>query len=203
MANGWYIWNLRNSFLILLLLGGLLSCNHTQKTPPNISQYQLKSGDVVCRLGKGFFSNYFRKYASKDKKYSHIGIIEVKNDAVFVIHTEASELTGVGRVKRERIGDFLNGISVFDFYRVHANETIRKKIIANAKKYYHKKTPFDLDFNSFNDSEMYCTELVANVLNNAFDSIVIKPRLKLGNKKMYGLDDIYQNKTITKINNFK
>lgn len=198
MANGWYIWSLKSS-LTLLLLGVFFSCNNTKKTLPNIKDYQLKSGDIVCRLGGGFFSNYFRKYASKEKKYSHIGIVEVKNDTVFIIHTEASELTGVGCVKKESINCFLENILVFDFYRVQVNRNIRKKIVVKAKEYYNKKVPFDLDFNSFNNEKMYCTELVANVLNRAFDSIVIVPTLKLGAKKMYGLDDIYKNKLVNKL----
>ncbi len=198
MVSGWYTWILRSSLLLFIVL--FLSCNNSNQhiNIVDVQQYNLQSGDVVCRLGNGFFSNYFRKYASKEQKYSHIGIIEVANDSIFVIHTEASELTGIGYVKREPIHNFLNTIKVFGFYRIECNKKVRERIIKKGIEYYQQKVPFDLDFRNDND-EFYCTELVAETLNYAFDSMIITPNLKLGNKKFYGLDDIYQNKIFKKL----
>lgn len=198
MANGSYIWKLKNSGWCLCWLC-FVSCSQSPQTIINTEPYSLQSGDLVCRLGNGYFSNYFRQYASKDQKYSHIGMIEVNHDSVFVIHTEASELTGVGFVKKESLTYFLEGISVFDFYRINANDTLKNKIIQKANNYYAKKIPFDLDFNSLEDDELYCTELVARCLNDAFDSAVVQPKLKLGHRMMYGLDDIYKHPMIQKI----
>lgn len=192
MESGWYIWNLKSKWLVGVLFGILFSCNTVQEPTPNIKAYQLQSGDMVCRLGNGFFSNYFRKYASSAQKYSHIGIVEVTADSIFVIHTEASELTGIGYAKREPIQQFLRGITTFGFYRLQCNAQIRQRLLEKSKNYYQNKTPFDMDFNSEDDAKLYCTELVAKSLNYALDSVWIQPKLKLGSNYFYGLDDICQ-----------
>lgn len=195
MVIGWYIWKQRNkSILFLLLLFLFISCSQTEPSVVDVSVYGLRSGDIVCRQGRGFFSKYFRKYASQEQRYSHIGIVEVERDSIFVIHTEASELTGIGFVKREPISEFLKHIAVFGFYRVDCTDSLRKKMIAKGREYYRKKIPFDMDFDASDDSKLYCTELVAKTLNDAFDSILIKPELQLGKRKFYSLDGIYQNK---------
>lgn len=193
MVSGSYTWRrINNCCLLLSLL--LLSCCHTEPAPPaDTSDYGLRSGDVVCRQGRGFFSKYFRAFASQEQRYSHIGIIEVVRDSVFVIHTEASELTGVGAVKREPLARFLKHSAVFGFYRIDGADSLCRKIVARANEYYRQKVPFDLNFDAADDSELYCTELVAKTLNYAFDSILIKPELQLGKKKFYSLDAVYQN----------
>ncbi len=191
MVSGWYIWRRRNSLFFLLLL--LVACHYTVPPPIDVSGYGLHSGDIVCRLGNGFFSKYFKDFASKEQRYSHIGIVEVTQDTIFVLHTEASELTGIGVAKREPLTQFLEGITTFGFYRVDCTAIVRQRIVTKANEYYRHKIPFDMDFNATDDSELYCTELVAKAINYAFDSIVLRPELQLGNKNFYGLDAIYQN----------
>ncbi len=198
MANGWYIWKQKSSCTLLLLLL-LIACKHKKALPLDISDYDLRSGDIVCRLGNGFFSKYFKEFASKEQRYSHIGLVEVTQDTIFVIHTEASELTGVGFVKREPIARFLEKITVFGFYRITATDALRQRIIAKVNSYYKDKVPFDMDFKTADDSELYCTELVARAINYAFDSIVIRPELQLGSRKFYSLDAIYQHPLAQKL----
>lgn len=160
----------------------------------------LQNGDIICRLGNGFFSNIFREQASKEKIFSHIGIIEVASDSINVIHTEASELTGVGFVKKEPLAVFLDKIQVWEAYRFNLPDSSRNQIVNNAERYLEAKTPFDLSFNSSDDSEVYCSELVALSINKLnLDSVKIRPTLKLGGKLIYSLDDIYLHKNINKI----
>ncbi len=165
----------------------------------NIDVQGLRTGMLVCRLGNGFFSDYFKKYASKEKKYSHIGIISIENDTIFVYHSEASELTGVGKVKREPLNSFLYKIEVFDFFELNYSNTTITKILGITKGYYSDNIPFDLDFNSSNDDELYCTELVANSINKGLDYLLIKPSLELNGNKIFSLDDIYLNKNVKKV----
>lgn len=162
-------------------------------------QYSLKNGDIICRLGNGFFSNQFKERASKEKIYSHIGIIELSNDSIFVLHAEASELTGIGSARRDPLETFLDKISIWGIYRTTYPDSIASKIISSANKYVENKTPFDLDFDSYNDNEVYCTELVAISINQAVDSTLIVPTLKVGSKYLFALDDIYLNEKLDRI----
>lgn len=199
MVSGWYIWTLRNSIIALIVVLLFVSCDAEKEQSVNVKKYALRSGDIVCRLGNGFFSNYFRKYASKEQRYSHIGIVEVTGDTVFVIHTEASELTGIGYAKREPIADFVKGVTAFGCYRLQSDKELREKFVKKGKSYYLKHTAFDLDFDATDDAKVYCTELVATALNDAFDRKLIKPNLRLGDKYFYGLDAIYKNSLFSKL----
>ncbi|MRT92087.1 YiiX/YebB-like N1pC/P60 family cysteine hydrolase [Ancylomarina sp. 16SWW S1-10-2] len=202
MATGWFIWIRKNSIIIIVLIFVLGACIQPPKTKirsdiPHIGE--LKTGNIVCRLGNGYFSKYFKEYASNEKKYSHIGILSVENDTVFVYHSEASELTGVGFVKREMLNDFLFEIKTYSFFNIKLNDTIIEKIVANSRQYYNFHTPFDLYFNSFNDDELYCSELLAFCINKATYSNLIRPSLELNHKMLYSLDDIYLNENIDEI----
>ena len=160
---------------------------------------QLKNGHLICRLGNGYFSDYFRIYASKEAKYSHMGIVSIENDTTYVYHSEASELTGIGLVKKEPISLFLKNSKVYDFFELKYPDSIKSKVLKFVKSYHKAKTPFDLDFNSFDDKELYCTELIATSINKAVGKLEIKPNLILKGKKVFALDDIYLNKNVNKI----
>jgi len=157
------------------------------------------SGNLVCRLGNGYFSNYFKEYASSEKKFSHIGILSKENDTLYVYHSEASELTGIGFVKKELLNSFLEEIKTFEFYQLGFNDTINYRILEQVKSYYNLKTPFDMDFNSSDDTKLYCSELIAVSINKSLKDSIIKPTLILNKKRLYALDDIYLNENVTKI----
>lgn len=180
-----------------------LGCDNSKKNNEDEIGFdfkQIKNGFLICRLGNGYFSNYFRKYASKEQKYSHIGIISKENDSIYVYHSEASEFTGIGYVKKESLNLFIKEIKTFDFFKFKLSDSTKTNIMNSVKGYYEKKTPFDLNFNSFDDNELYCTELIATSINNSVtDSIKITPSLLLNGKKLYSLDDIYLNKNVKKI----
>jgi len=201
MVIGLYIWNLKNRLFVFVILVLFSSCNKSTKDNKiEFDNKKVENGFLICRLGNGYFSNYFRKYASKEQKYSHIGIISKENDSIYVYHSEASEFTGVGYVKKERLSFFLKEIQIFDFYEFNFPDSTKTNILNSIKGYYERNTPFDLNFNSFNDNELYCTELIAtSINNNVSDSIKIIPSLLLNGKKLYSLDDIYQNKNVRKI----
>lgn len=203
MAIGLFIWNLKNRlsvFAILVLFLGSDKPKNNIKKEIEFDIKKIENGFLICRLGNGYFSNYFRKYASKEQKYSHIGIISKENNSIYVYHSEASELTGVGYVKKEKLNLFLKEIQIFDFFKLNLPDSIKTNILNSVKGYYDKKTRFDLDFNSFNDNELYCTELIAVSINkNVSDSIKITPNLVLNRKNLYSLDDIYLNKNVRKI----
>lgn len=151
----------------------------------------LKDSDVICRLGTGLFSDLFRKYASADKMYSHIGLVSIEAGNPYIYHTEASELTGIGGVKKEKLSEFLEGIDEFAFYRPDFTNLEKKKILQEAKKLLRKEIPFDVNLDSEDDSEMYCTEFVAKSINLGMKEELISPSIKIGGRSVFGLDDIY------------
>lgn len=186
---------------IILLTGLLLfyCCKSPDNSELTIPVEHLKTGMLVTRMGNGFFSNQFRKIASKEQKFSHLGILSIENDTVFVYHAEANELTGIGSVKREEIHRFLNSIKVYEFYEFDYTDSVKNKIINEVHNYYENKTPFDLEFDSFKDDKLYCTELIATSVNNVLNRNEIQPTVFLKNKAIYGLDDIYLHKNVRQL----
>ncbi|WP_163305622.1 YiiX/YebB-like N1pC/P60 family cysteine hydrolase [Dysgonomonas sp. 521] len=177
-----------------------ISCTGEQKKTVDPSLLEgIRSGDIICRLGNGFFSNQFKEYSLTEKLYSHAGIVEQSGDSLFVIHAEASELTGIGHVKRESIQVFLDGIRTWGVYRISADDSVRNDIAVFAKEYFLKKTPFDMDFDAGNDSKVYCTELVALAVNRAVNDSLVKPAIQFGHRKIYGIDNVYLLPDITVI----
>lgn len=90
------------------------------------------------------------------KKFSHVGILSIDHNQVFVYHTEASELTGIGKVKKELLSDFLD-IEVYEFYRLQYPDSILNAILLKAQRYHASEIPFDTSFKSFDENELYCT----------------------------------------------
>ena len=200
MAIGLYIWTLKNRLLYVFLSLLFFGCNNSENTENIVlHQDELFTGNLICRLGNGYFSQYFKEYASTEKVFSHIGILSLENDKLFVYHSEASELTGVGYVKKESLTKFLNGIKTYEYYKLNFSDSISNQIIKTVKSYYNKKTPFDMDFDSESDDKLYCTELIASSINKTLNDSIIKPTLNLNGKKLYALDDIYLNEYVTKI----
>lgn len=202
MVTGLYIWKVKNKVFTLFFIFLFLSCINVDKnviveTIPN--QEQLTNGVLVCRLGNGFFSNYFRKHASAEQRFSHIGIVSIEKGEYFVYHTEASELTGVGFVQKESLNSFLKDIKTYDFFALKYSEHTKLEILKNVHKYYTDKTPFDLSFDSSTDVELYCTELIAVSINKALNNKVIVPTLTLNGKSIFSLDDIYLNENVEKV----
>lgn len=186
-------------FTSLILLAGCAK-THLPKEAEN-RKYRcaaLQDGDLVCRLGKGFFSEYFREYASRDRLYSHIGIVAVENNTIYVYHSEASELTGIGGVKKEKLADFLENIDRFSFFTVNSTPGQKKRIVSAAKVYLQKHTKFDLELRD-GDNEVYCSELVAYCINQGMRKEIIRPTLKFKDRYVYALDDIYLNNSVYKI----
>lgn len=180
----------------------IIKCNHTDISKKENSPVSpnLENSDIVFRLGKGYFSNYFRKYASKDKIFSHIGIVSVENNNTFVYHSEASELTGVGGIKKELLTEFIKDSEKIAFFRTNLTPVEKEKIIQQVKLYHSKNITFDLSFDIDNNNEMYCTEFVAKSINNGLKKNIISPNLIIKDKYFYGLDDFYNNSLFTKIN---
>lgn len=183
--------------LFIVLFIGCTSPKNVADTIPVPAT--LNKGDVVVRKGNGYFSSFFMKLGSQEKKYSHIGLIDKVGDSLFVIHIEASELTGQGEVLREPITAFLKDIETYAFYANMLSASQQQAVVSQATAYYKAKVAFDLEFDSANDEKLYCSELVAKSINKAIDSIIIQPTLQYKEVLFYGLDDIYNASIFKKI----
>jgi hypothetical protein len=126
----------------------------------NIFYGILKDGDIICRLGDRLWSQIFKDFSADDKRFSHIGIIRINNDRITVIHAEGTTKPGKDFVKEEQLDDFLKVARTIGIYRM--TDLDGNKISGLAMEYIG--LPFDWKFDMGDASELYCTELLYNIL---------------------------------------
>jgi len=150
----------------------------SEKVPLDVKM--IRSGDLVFRQGRGIFSELFRNIGDVDSQFSHVGVVYKENKGVHVIHTEASELTGIGAAKIEPLSDFISDSNAkkFAFYRVKGLNIEGAGLVLNtALKYVADRIPFDSDFNLSDNDKLYCTELVYKAYKTAGIYLVKKPSI--------------------------
>jgi hypothetical protein len=129
----------------------------------------VEDGDIICRLGDRFWSQLFKDLSTKDKRYSHMGIIRVNNGLITVIHAEGDTGHGKDFVHEVTLEEFIKIARAIGIYRI--NDVDRSKISGLAIEYMG--IPFDWQFDMNDESKLYCTELLYVILKR------IKPVLEL------------------------
>lgn len=129
----------------------------------------IKDGDLICRLGNRTWSLYFKEISPADKRFSHIGIIHIKNGIATVITAEGDAAHNQDYVEEVSLQDFLNVARSIGIYRVH--DISGNKIAETALQYVGHK--FDWQFDMNDNSEIYCTELAYTALQQ------IKPDIQI------------------------
>ena len=171
--------------LIYLTFSILIAClakdskdllHNTKLISDDLDLFQ--DGDLIFRSGKGIFSDFFKSVGTRKSPYSHVGIICRHGGEVFVIHTEANELTGKGHAKIDALNIFLNdsNASASCIYRLKkAANYYGKKSAGIAIQFAKDKIPFDLNFDISTQDKLYCTELVWLAFKKAGIDIVDSP----------------------------
>lgn len=152
----------------------------------------IRSGDLVFRQGRGIFSGIFRNVGNVASPFSHVGILYIESKNIFVIHTEASELTGVGFAKKEPLSKFISNRNAksYKFYRVVGLDSSGiNTMLKTALKYVRDKVPFDTEFNLKDSGKLYCTELVYKAYKTARINLVKKPSV-IQVPTYYGIKEI-------------
>ena len=166
--------------LIILTASSYLYFKSYHKKATSIA-YDFKifnNGDLISRKGHGIFSDIFSSIGKGESPYSHVGIINKINNEVFVIHTEANEITGIGFAKEDCLIDFINNASSAALYRVkRVSSNKRQSIVLNALRYVRDKIPFDTDFDLSSDNKLYCTELVYKAFRDSGLNILGSPSI--------------------------
>lgn len=186
--------SLRNALMALGCLVASACSSPSGGSPsdglPFVEADSMRSGDLVCRLGNGYFSGIFRRFSGESERFSHIGVFHREGDSCFVIHADADELNGVGSVRMESLAEFLRQSHDHQFYRF-AVDSIRCGVDSIALGYFRQGIPFDNRFDLTSDSSLYCTEMVAVAINRATQGDSTIPPFSISNSfRYYRIDDI-------------
>lgn len=127
----------------------------------------IKDGDIICRLGDRLWSRYFRDVSVTDKRFSHMGILRMKDDVITVIHAEGNTGHGIDSVNEIALDEFIEFAGAIGIYRIKDLDGSQiSKLAVN-----YLGVPFDWQFDLNDDSKLYCTELLFAILKEAAPEI--------------------------------
>jgi hypothetical protein len=132
----------------------------------------LQDGDIILRMSDGQWSSIFSDYSLTDKRFSHLGIVRMRDDNIIMINSVGSIANKNMGVSELSLEYFLKVAKSIAIYRIKsADSTV---ISDTAVKYIG--CPFDFDFDLNDDSKIYCTELLYVALKAAKSEQLLKTR---------------------------
>jgi uncharacterized protein YycO len=131
---------------------------------------EAQDGDIICRLGDRTWSLYFKGLSKRDKRFSHLGIIHRKDEAIMVINAEGRAWAGKDYVNEVALREFIVPARMIGLYRLDSADG--KAIAEQALNMLGK--PFDWDFDLDTADKLYCTELLYAVLKETTPEIELE-----------------------------
>jgi len=129
----------------------------------------LNDGDVICRLGDRAWSQLFMELSPNDKRFSHLGIVRIRDNIITVINAEGLAIEGKDYVNEVPLKEFLKIAQRVGIYRIRSLEGY--KISDMALEY--KGRPFDWKFDMEEDNNLYCSELLYVILKRLEPNITL------------------------------
>ena len=153
------------------------------------SPVETQPGDLVFRRDNGVWSWFFIQASKREKRFSHVGIVLDGGKSPVIVHADASELTGVGCVRKQSWSAFFSESIDGALYRYDGVRYVREKIASEACK--RLRVPFDTGFDMSNTNKLYCSELVQESVNGATSYDTIGYTIVANRKRMISIDDCY------------
>lgn len=160
--------------LLMAAMPGVVKAPEGGTRLPELS---LHSGDLVLRQGTGFWGAVFSRLNSRDRRYSHVGIVVQSQGRWQVVHAEADDFAHEGRVRLDDWSDFAAKARALALLRVDDDRDAGRRIAAAALEMHQARLAFDFRFDLANSGAVYCTELAwrAMLLALGRDPLTSKP----------------------------
>jgi len=119
---------------------------------PRVEVRELRTGDVVLQTSTSSRSALIRQ--ASDSPYSHVGLVEVAADGVYVVEA----VSPVSRTPFARFRRRGQGGKVTVLRATGLSDAVLARVVAEAKS--HLGQPYDARYR-WDDQRLYCSELVA------------------------------------------
>ena len=149
-------------------------------------------GDLVFRRGQGMWTPYFINMSTREKRFSHVGIVaRVGGGTADILHSDAHETTGIGCVRVEDWCGFYSNTLECAVYRYAGPNaaTVIPKFVAKGRE--KLGVPFDSAFDLSTDDRLYCTEFIRYAVNEAVGKSLINP-VAINGQAFIPLDEVYR-----------
>jgi hypothetical protein len=140
----------------------------------------LQEGDIVMRLHLDPGSYLIQQFNRTDKRYSHAGIVLMKNNEPFICHIINGPDNPGEKIRLDPLIYFADPqkIECFGIYRYDLSSREIKRIHAILNLYIQKNVRFDSLFDFKTDNRMYCTELISKVIRTATQNRIRLPLIR-------------------------
>ena len=187
------IWK-RLGLVVLLVFFTLCFSRYLESQQIKLDYRSLKTGDVILTKGYSFFSYGMRILHPTKIDYSHVGIVYIKNDSVFIINATP---TPVNMDQNDHVVIELleahissNRVQAASIYRMQPDQwKLIPELVNAAIKNSECQTEFDRELSLTNDV-FYCTEFVSKCFDDIDLSLVCKDSLE---KYLYPKDLVSNN----------
>ena len=168
--------------IYLIILFSLVACQGNKQAPQTTSfdSSSFQEGDFIMRRGYGLVSTFIAKNYGGTHQQSHVGIVVKREAKLSVIHSISKQLSNKEGVIEESLETFIADAQPVNLYiyspRPGSNPQ-RQLIAKTAKRLAAANTPFDMEFNVQDTTQLFCTELVLYCLKKAspHDSLLNHP----------------------------
>ena len=130
----------------------------------------LQQGDIILRRGYGFCSDMISQRLNKGKfDVTHSGILYRRQGQWWVIHSLSSDVSETDGMQQQPLATFLNYSMPEKLLVVRPQGLTSEqglKVVERALYYLQKGVPFDHRGVIDDPSELYCTELIYQILEN-------------------------------------
>lgn len=135
----------------------------------------LANGQIIVSEAGGAMSLFYSLFAADFAPWVHAGIVAIEDGQAVVYEANGdfvpvpglSPTTTIrGTVRRVGVQEFVRGKRIVGLYGLPP-QADRERLVAFAREQHRRATPFDPYFDTDDAGALYCTELVARVLDEA------------------------------------
>lgn len=166
---------------------------HIQRIPPK-ELALLQNGDIILRRGYGFFSDFIAQNLNTKFDLTHAGILHKKGEKWHVIHSLSSEASHADGMQEQSLSEFLRYCVPHKILIVrlkNASLADGEKIVERAQYYLQQKIPFDRLGMIDEASELYCTELIWQIVGNDLNLVQLPQNPKERKDLFYSMKGMY------------
>ena len=154
------------AFLVALLF---IFFNQKEKIIVTAKDFeQFNNFDVIVSSGQSVQSKLLNLINFSSITYSHIGIVVKNNNEIYILHS-TPDGTKENGIRLDNLQKFID-LSNVNYYKILRSKKTNKKknlsLINIIVDYRSKNIPFDYNFNNLDKNEIYCSELVYDILTS-------------------------------------
>lgn len=121
----------------------------------------LRHGDIILRRGYGMVSRMIATRLEGRFPFSHCGVIIERNGRLFVVHTVSSNVSDFDGMQIHPLEEFVRQSKPGSIAVTRLNDSTDVQVLVRESlRFLEAKVPFDHNFDLYDASTLYCSELI-------------------------------------------